>query len=142
MSKHLAKDCLYKLPSGNLVHPCRLIVRDGTLMWKHALLSFNKFTSLPLTQAHEAHITKTAQRLEELNMWISQDLEPWQSFRTLAWYDPLDPNLSEGISVYFQHSVHSPTYVYEVLKNKIQPHEKLNCVNITPDRSGLFFQRC
>ena len=108
MSKHLAKDCLYELPSGNLVHPCRLIIRDGTLMWKHAFLSLNQFTSLPATQAHEQHIIKTAQRLEELNMWVSQDLEPWQSFVPLAWYNPEDPLLYQGISVYFQHSVHSP----------------------------------
>ena len=41
-------------------------------MWKHALISNNEFTSLPLSQAHEAHIMKTAQRLEELNTWVSQ----------------------------------------------------------------------
>jgi hypothetical protein len=62
MSKHLAKECLYHLPSGNSVHPCRLIIRDGTLMWKHALLSCNEFTAVPETQAHEQHIIKTAQR--------------------------------------------------------------------------------
>ena len=142
MSKHLAKNCLYKLPSGNLVHPCRLIIRDGTLMWKHAFLSLNQFTSLPATQAHEQHIIKTAQRLEELNMWVSQDLEPWQSFVPLAWYNPEDPLLYQGISVYFQHSVHSPQYVYEALKEKIQPHEKLKYVDITVGRPALFFQRC
>ena len=92
MSKHLAKNCLYKLPSGNLVHPCRLIIRDGTLMWKHAFLA--------------------------------------------------DPLLYQGISVYFQHSVHSPRYVYEALKEKIQPHEKLKYVDITVGRPALFFQRC
>ena len=73
MSKHIAKDFFYQLPSGNNVHPCRLIHKDGTLMWKHAC-SF----SLPLEEAHEAHIVKTAQRLEELNSWISQGLDPWQ----------------------------------------------------------------
>ena len=51
-------------------------MKDGTLMWKHALLNQNK-ASLPVCEAHEQHIIKTAQRLEELNSWVSQDLEPW-----------------------------------------------------------------
>ena len=142
MTKHLAKECLYQLPSGNLVHPCRLIVRDGTLMWKHALLSFNKFTSLPETQAHEQHIIKTAQRLEELNMWVSQELEPWQSFVPCAWYNPENPNLAEGISVYFQHNLHPAKFVYESIIDKIQPHEQLECVDIGSTRSVLYFKRC
>ena len=29
---------MYELPSGQLVHPSRLIHRDGCIMWKHALL--------------------------------------------------------------------------------------------------------
>ena len=33
MSKHLNNDSFYYMPSGNKVHPCRLIQRDGTLMW-------------------------------------------------------------------------------------------------------------
>ena len=37
MVKHLAKEFFYQLPSGNEVHPSRLIHRDGTIMWKHAL---------------------------------------------------------------------------------------------------------
>ena len=38
MTKHIDKGIFYPLPSGTKVHPCRLIHRDGTLMWKHALL--------------------------------------------------------------------------------------------------------
>ena len=65
MSKNIDKKIFYQLPSGLSVHPCRLIVRDGTLMWKHAL-----YKDMPECQAHEAHIVKTAQRVEELNAWI------------------------------------------------------------------------
>ena len=66
MSKHIAQHHFYQLPSGSAVHPCRLIQKDGTLMWKHAV------PSIPLEEAHEQHIIKTAQRLEELNSWVSQ----------------------------------------------------------------------
>ena len=37
MSKHFSPDIFYNLPSGSRVHPQRLIHRDGTIMWKHAL---------------------------------------------------------------------------------------------------------
>ena len=143
MSKHLAKGCLYQLPSGTMVHPCRLIFRDGTLMWKHALLCSNEFTSLPQTQAHEQHIVKTAQRLEELNTWVSQELEPWECLIPFCWYDPLQEELSEGISLYFYHNVHKAEYVYTTLVNHIQPHEKLKLIdNRFPQRDLLYFQRC
>jgi hypothetical protein len=68
MSKHITPGYMYSFPSGLVVHPCRLIQRDGTLMWKHALLYQNELT-LPVNEAHEQHIIKTAQRLEELNSW-------------------------------------------------------------------------
>ena len=143
MSKHLAKNVLYKLPSGAMVHPCRLIVKDGTLMWKHALLHFNRFTSLPVTQAHEQHIIKTAQRLEELNVWVSNELEPWEALRPVAWYDPEVNELSEGISVYLQHPVHEATYVYEVLKEQIQPHETVQLIDDRfPKADLVLFKRC
>ena len=73
MSKHISPSYFYNLPSGNKVHPCRLIHKDGTLMWKHALLHQNEH-KLPASEAHEQHIIKTAQRLEELNSWVSSDL--------------------------------------------------------------------
>ena len=79
MSKHIRATAFYTLPSGSAIHPCRLIQRDGTLMLKSALLYDNEMY-LPKTEAHEQHIIKTAQRLEELNAWVSQDLEPWECF--------------------------------------------------------------
>ena len=142
MSKHLTKECFYKLPSGTLVHPCRLILRDGTLMWKHALLSLNHFTAIPQTQAHEQHIIKTAQRLEELNTWVSQDLEPWECLNPIAWYDPSTPNLSDGISVYFNHRIHPADFVFAQLKDHIQPHESLEIVERFPVSPVLLFKRC
>ena len=143
MSKHLSKDALYKLPSGAQVHPCRLIIKDGTLMWKHAMLHNNRFTSLPITEAHEQHIIKTAQRLEELNVWVSQDLEPWESLMPIAWYDPEVEELNEGISVYLHHPVHSATHVYNILINHVQPHETIHLIDDQfPKADVLFFKRC
>ena len=142
MSKHLSKTCMYTMPSGVQIHPCRLIFKDGTLMWKHALLSNNEFTQVPQTQAHEQHIIKTAKRLEELNSWVSQDLEPWESIVPCAWYDPNTPELSEGISVYFKHSIHKSDYVYDLLQEHVQPHEELNIVERFPISPLLYFKRC
>ena len=48
MSKHIDKNFLYPMPSGAAIHPCRLIQKDGTLMWKHALLSQQNFANIPL----------------------------------------------------------------------------------------------
>ena len=52
MSRHISPNAFYVLPSGNRVHPCRLIHKDATLMWKHALLGNNEFKSLPTEIAH------------------------------------------------------------------------------------------
>ena len=137
MSKHINKACLYNLPSGLSVHPCRLIHKDGTLMWKHALLSRNNEASMPTCAAHEVHIQKTAQRLEELNSWVSQDIEPWQCFIPYAWYSPFDSELTEGICVYFTHAIYSNDEIFETLMPHIQEHE------ILEQRDGLlFFKRC
>ena len=134
--KHISPSCLYNLPSGNSVHPCRLIHKDGTLMWKHALLYNNKL-SIPTEHAHEAHIIKTAQRLEELNSWVSQDLEPWQCFIPYAWYSPFDSELTDGISVYFTHSLFDNEYIYDTLLPHIQDHETLH-----QSSQYLYFKRC
>ena len=134
--KHIAPQCLYNLPSGNSVHPCRLIHKDGTLMWKHALLYNNKL-NIPEEHAQEAHIIKTAQRLEELNSWVSLELEPWDSFIPAAWYVPTITELSSGISVYFKHFSQDINKVYDLLLPHIQDHETLE------QRSQyLFFKRC
>ena len=136
MSKHITPSFFYDLPSGTKVHPCRLILKDGSLMWKHALLQHN-IESIPETEAHEQHIIKTAQRLEELNSWISQGLEPWNSLTIKGWYQPFNPELSEGISVCFTHSSHELDFTFDNLLPHIQDHEKLEL-----RKNYLFFQRC
>ncbi len=136
MSKHINPNYFYNLPSGAKVHPCRLIQKDGTLMWKHALLS-NNAAILPTSEAHEQHIIKTAQRLEELNSWVSQDLEPWNFLVPSLWYSPTTPGYEEGISVNFTHSTKDMSEVYTALCNHILSHERLT---ITADY--IHFQRC
>ena len=137
MSKHLDQDYLLKLPSGIAVHPCRLIHKDGTLMWKHALRQSTGALALPEQLSIEQHIIKTAQRLEELNSWVSQDLEPWQGFNPYAWYSPCDEELTQGISVYFTHDLLGNEDIYTQLLPHIQPHEALE------QRDNLlFFKRC
>ena len=136
MSKNIDKKSFYDLPSGNKVHPCRLIQRDGTLMWKHAVLHQNVLT-LPTDRAEEQHIIKTAQRLEELNSWVSQGLEPWECFIPYAWYVPTEPELCKGISVYFKHLIHDTNHTIEKLLPHIQGHETLELRG-----NYLYFQRC
>ena len=140
MSKHLAQSCLYELPSGNRVHPCRLIHRDGTLMWKHALLHNNEL-NVPKSEAVEAHIVKTAQRLEELNSWVPDCNEPWECFVPTAWYVPDVPYLSQGISLYFKHATQDADYVYDILKKHTQEHETLKLYQNCGSKH-LFFRRC
>jgi hypothetical protein len=94
-------------------------------MWKHALLSVQHEANMPTCEAHEQHIIKTAQRLEELNSWVSQELEPWQCFIPYAWYSPYDSELTEGISVYFTHAIYPNNDIYETLLPHIQEHETL-----------------
>ena len=137
MSKHIDKNYLYTLPSGAVVHPCRLIHKDGTLMWKHALLCHQNVTNMPHNVSDEQHIIKTAQRLEELNSWCSQELEPWQCFIPYAWYSPEDAELTEGISVYFTHAIYRNEEVFETLLPHIQEHETLELRD-----ELLFFKRC
>ena len=137
MSKHIKQSCLYNLPSGAAVHPCRLIHKDGTLMWKHALLCSENKANVPASESQEQHIIKTAQRLEELNSWVSQELEPWQCFIPYAWYSPYDSELTDGICVYFTHAIYNNNDIYDSLLPHIQAHETLE------QRDGLlFFKRC
>jgi hypothetical protein len=137
MSKHINQKCLYNLPSGAAVHPCRLIHKDGTLMWKHALLCSDNVANVPHSESQEQHIIKTAQRLEELNSWVSQDLEPWDCFLPYAWYSPEDTELRDGISVYFIHAIYNNDEVYDILVPHIQEHEILERRD-----NLLFFKRC
>ena len=134
--KNIDKDCLYNLPSGAAYYPSRLIHKDGTLMWKHALL-FRGQLHVPSDVAHEAHIIKTAQRLEELNSWVSLDLEPWDCLIPTGWYVPHIPDLSNGISVYFKHFSRDTADVYDLLLPHIQDHETLH-----QSSQYLYFKRC
>lgn len=137
MSRHITPGAFLPLPSGTNVHPCRLIHKDGTLMWKHALLKYNEFTQLPQTQAHESHILKTALRLEELNSWVSQSLDPWECLRPIRWYDPTDEMFNQGIAVEFTHTTLPAEQIIDTLKRHKQDHEVLTYAD------GLFqFQRC
>jgi hypothetical protein len=135
--KHLAKEYLYTLPSGSVVHPSRLINRDGCLMWKHAFQVEDCFTALPTTEAEEMHIVKTASRLEELNTWVSQSFEPWETLRVHHWFDPCLDNMAAGISVLFSHKQLASEEMYETLQDHVLPHETLQLVN-----NRLFFKRC
>lgn len=137
MSRHISPEAFYNLPSGSKVHPCRLIHKDGTLMWKHALLCNNEFMSLPIEAAHEAHIIKTAQRLEELNSWVSQGLNPWECLRPIQWYNPGVTEFSEGISVEFVHTTLPAEIIFDNLLKHKQEHESLTYVG------NIFrFKRC
>lgn len=137
MTKHIPQKYMYKLPSGASVFPYRVIIRDGTLMWKHALNSSVNNAITPVNEAHEQHIIKTAYRMEELNSWASQGLELWECLEPIKWYCPKDHELHEGISLYFRHKVHSLDTVYRKLMGHILPHEELEIRN-----SNLFFRRC
>lgn len=137
MIRHITPGFFYNLPSGSRVHPCRLIQKDGSLMWKHALLSDNEVTSMPLSQAHEQHIIKTAQRLEDLNTWVSQHLDPWEFLKPISWYNPNKPELCEGISVYFKHTSLSNEHVYDILKMHLNEFESL-----VRKENSLLFCRC
>ena len=136
MSKHIAPNYFYFLPSGAKVHPCRLIHKDGTLMWKHALLYLNNFT-IPSDEAHEQHIIKTAQRLEELNSWLSASCDEFDFLSPSGWYVPENPELSEGIATYFRHTSLDNDNIYTSLKSHIHAHEKLEVRD-----QYLYFQRC
>ena len=137
MSRHISNDAFYVMPSGLKVHPCRLIVKDGTLMWKHAFLDNNEFTSLPLEPAHEQHIIKTAQRLEELNAWVSHELDPWECLRPVKWYQPAEDKYNQGISVQFVHTALAADEIFDTLMKHKNEYETLSC------DCGLFtFHRC
>ena len=136
MNKYFHQDSLYQLPSGACVHPCRLIIKDGTLMWKHALHLYN-CVNLPDSEACEQHIIKTAQRLEELNSWCNQGGEPWDGFEVYAWYSPADTDLKEGISVWFTHPTITAEEVQKILEPHIREHESLGLRD-----DMVYFKRC
>jgi hypothetical protein len=116
---------LFQLPSGQLVHPCRLIHRDGTLMWKHALID-EEVVHLPADQDIETRIIYTAKRLEELNTWVAPTAQPWEGFSIHAWYNPNVEERSRGNVVLFSHFLHDTEVVYNELKKHLQEKEALS----------------
>ena len=113
-----------QLPSGAKVHPWRTIVRDGHLMWKHALME-DGVVFEPLELSHEAHIIKTAGRLEALAAWADHgDADP-EGFVIDSWYDPSDDDHAEGISVLFRHSKLASCDCYCKIKDHLQSGEDL-----------------
>jgi len=139
MHKQISPSAFITLPSGDEVFPSRLIHRDGTIMWKHALQAGDNHY-VPTSLAHEAHIIKTAARLEELNAWVSQNLEPWDCFLPKFWYDPrsIHKPTASGYACEFQHTSLSTSAVLEVLAPHVQDHETLVLLN----NSNLYFSRC
>jgi len=139
MSKHLSDANFIQLPSGNSVHLYRLIHRDGTLMWKNALINTNDKLSVPIQQAHESHIIKTAQRIEELNTWVSNLLEPWDCIKPTLWYSPEHPHegLAQGYACFFRHTSMPLADLYIQLAQHIQSHESLE-----QSEGGIYFSRC
>ena len=138
MQKYFAEGTFYEMPSGNKYHPNRLIIRDGTLTWRDALhCKETGKTYLPTELAHEQHIIKTAQRVEELNTWVSQGKELWQCIKPRMWFNPTNEALAEGISMYFTHELYTNKLTSTKLIPHIKPHEE-----IEQRCNLLFFNRC
>jgi len=116
---------LYQLPSGQLVHPSRLIHRDGTIMWSHALLHEGT-VHLPADEDIETRIVHTAKRLEELNTWVAPTAQPWEGFLIHSWYNPNDLEFAKGNVVLFNHALHDTEVVYNELKKHLQEEEALS----------------
>ena len=107
-------------------------------MWKHALLYQNE-SNLPLTQAHEVHIVKTAQRIEELNCWASQNLEPWECLQPKKWYTINDKHqpYAEGYGCCIFHMVMPLEKVVKLLEPHVQSHETIELKD-----NCIYFCRC
>ena len=127
-----------QLPSGSRVHPWRLIVRDGHLMWKHALMD-QGIPHLPTELAIEQHIIKTATRLEALAAWADHGDEDPLGFAIDTWYeDDAASDFNQGIRVLFTHRKLSPKECYDKLIDHLQPGEALGLI----DERLLDFRRC
>jgi len=135
----LPPDSFIKFPSGSEIHPWRLIHRDGTISWKQALIQSNGELHIPTCQAHEAHIIKTAQRIEELNCWVSQNLEPWECLQPTKWYTINGDHqpFAEGYACCVYHLVTPLKKVAKLLEPHIQSHETLELKD-----DSIYFCRC
>ncbi len=138
MQKYFAEGTFYCLPSGNSYHPSRLIIRDGTLTWKDALhCKLANVTHIPTELAHEQHIIKTAQRMEELNTWASINMELWECIKPVSWFNPTMEGFEEGIMLKFKHTSFSNKLMWARLVPHIKAHESL-----TSGPNYLSFKRC
>jgi hypothetical protein len=108
-------------------------------MWKHALVNRKNKVNIPAELSHETHIIKTAQRIEELNSWVSHQLEPWECLVPTFWYSVGHPHTpySEGYACLLEHIVLPNDKVYELLLPHILSHEQLELEDF-----GLYFRRC
>ena len=126
-----------KLPSGAKVHPWRTIVRDGHLMWKHAVMDEGVIYT-PLELSHEAHIIKTAGRLEALAAWADHGDSDPEGFVIDTWYNhDAYGDFDEGICVLFRHSKLAACDCYSKIKDHLQPGEDLLLM-----ADQLRFRRC
>ena len=133
MSKHIDPASFLQMPSGARWHPSRLIHKDGCLMWSMAL---GNSLRIPASLAHEQHICKTAQRLEELSSWLeSEDGVP--PLLPVLWYDPQQDAYSEGIQAMLH--CQQPQQTLSQLADHVLPHESLTLSN---DAEHLIFRRC
>lgn len=134
MTNAIREEAFIVLPSGLRVHPRRLIIKDGSLNWSQALGPHTCSDA-----AHEAHIIKTAARLEQLNKHVSDGLEAWQGLQPVLWYSPITGGngFDQGISVLLTHAVRCIHHVYRELKPKIESHESLSMVG-----DLIMFRRC
>ena len=80
------------------IHPSRLIIRDGSLMWKHALL-YEGVMYIPRQSAIEA---KTAQRLEA-SCWLWEHGSVDDGHVPSVQVRPKRSRIRPGISVYLEH---------------------------------------
>jgi len=87
--------------------------------------------------AHEAHIIKTAQRLEELHCWVNTDMELWEGFVIQSWYRPKHKLLADGISVFFTHRTMDTSALLDAITPHVFEHEVVEQYD-----EVLRFKRC
>ena len=102
------------------MHPCRLIHKDGTLMWRHAL---GGKTAQQLSV--ETNIITVAGRIEELNSWASAFCEIWECLMPIKWYEPDDPHHSDGLRVLLNHTAMDNSDVFTLISAHLKDGELL-----------------
>ena len=124
MVRRFPPELMLKLPSGSSVHPCRLIVRDGSLMWKQA------FTSrvLPGTTEQEEQIIKCAIRLEELLRWLPES-DAEEHVQILQWLDPTQAEYEGGSRCRFVHKSIASEQLYGCFVSHLAGNEELMIEN-------------